>query len=315
MDRKKILTIFGAAWLSAMVLTWVLYTATKAPKQDKMTNVVAAARDMSIGTRVAKADVKLVPVRATDTPKGALLKLEDAIGRTLVYPITASEPLTSIRLTSQTSPEGIAATIPRGLRAVSVPFTDATGASGLVGPKSRVDVLYTRTGNAAEAMTVTVLEDVEVLSIGRTVEVPPAQAPGTKAAPRPTNQTATLLVSPDQSRKLELARNQGKISLILRNPLDSSTQTTQATTAVPGGERPSPATMDSIDPMLLAVMGKRGTKRGARTGMSNAEWNALIGEDGPKPPPKPKEEKKEPPKPRVVVDVFRGEKHTQEMFQ
>ena len=309
MDRKKILYIFGAAWLSAVGLTWVLYTTTKAPKQDKMVSIVAATRDMSIGTRVAKADVKLTPMRATDLPKGSMTKVEDAIGRALVYPISSNEPLTSIRLTSQAGAEGIAAVIPRGFRAVSVPFTDASGASGLVQPKSRVDVLFTRGGgNAAEAMTVTVLEDIEVLSIGRSVEVPIAAAPGTKQPARPSNQTATLLVTPDQARKLELAKNQGKISMSLRNPLDSGTQLSQS------AEKQQPATMDSIDPMLLAVMGKRGRKAPGRVG--TAEWNALIGEDGakavakPKPPAKP-----EPPKPRWVVDVFRGEKHTQELFQ
>lgn len=307
MDRKKILYIFGAAWLSAAVLTWVLYTTTKAPKQDKMVSIVAATRDMSIGTRVGKADVKLVPMRATDLPKGSLTKVDEAIGRAIVYPISANEPLTSIRLTSQAGAEGIASVIPRGFRAVSVPFTDASGASGLVQPKSRVDVLFTRSGgNASEAMTVTVLEDIEVLSIGRTVEVPIAAAPGTKQPARPANQTATLLVTPDQARKLELAKNQGKISMSLRNPLDSGTQLSQA-------ERPQPATMDSIDPMLLAVMGKRGRKAAPRVG--NADWNALIGEDGAKPVAKPKPGKPEPPKPRWVVDVFRGEKHTQELFQ
>jgi hypothetical protein len=39
-------------------------------------------------------------------------------------------------------------------------------------------------------------------------------------------------------------------------------------------------------------------------------WNALTGQ-----PDAKAKEKKEPPKPRVVVDVFRGEKHLQETFQ
>ncbi len=314
MDRQKILYLLGAAWLSAAVLTWFLYTSTKAPKQDKTVNVVAAARDMSTGVRVTKADLKLVAVREADVPRGAILKIDDAVNRALIYPVGANEPVTGIRLSSQGGAEGIAAVIPRGKRAVSVPFTDATGASGLITPRSKVDVLFTRAGgNASEAMTVTVLEDIEVLSIGRTIENPQlATAPGaTKAAPRPVsgNQNATLLVSPEQARKVELARNQGKISLSLRNPLDSGTPETSA------AERPSPATLDSIDPMLLSVLGKRGRRTATQRGLGSAEWNDLI--DGPKPLPKkePAPKKEPPPKPRVVVDVYRGEKHVQEMFQ
>jgi hypothetical protein len=47
-------------------------------------------------------------------------------------------------------------------------------------------------------------------------------------------------------------------------------------------------------------------------------WANLIAEDEeavkPKEPPKPPEPK-EPPKPRITVDVYRGEKHVQEIFQ
>ncbi len=312
------LYIFGAAWLSAALLTWFLYAKTKAPKTDKTEPVVAVTRDMSSGAKLTKADLKLIPIRVQDLPKGAMTKIDEAVGRVLVYPVAANEPLTPIRITAQAGQEGIASVIPRGYRAVSVPYTDATGAAGLVQPRSRVDVMFTRSGgNAAEAMTVTALEDVEVLSVGRTIDVQqisaPAGTPGTttKAPARPANQTATLLVTPEQARKLELAKNNGKISLALRNPLDSTTTNGNA-------ERPQAATMDTIDPALLAILGKRGRKAGPlRSSVANPnEWNALIGEDARPPVKKEAAPKKEPPpKPRVVVDVFRGDKHTQEQFQ
>jgi len=59
-----------------------------------------------------------------------------------------------------------------------------------------------------------------------------------------------------------------------------------------------------IDPETL--------KRGRRASTPNMQdpkvWANLTGV-------KPKEEKKEPPKPKLVVDVFRGDKHVQEIFQ
>ena len=119
------------------------------------------------------------------------------------------------------------------------------------------------------------------------------------------NRTATLLLTPDQAQKLELAKNQGKVSLSLRNPTDRSTR------------REANATlMEEIDPLLIARtnQGRRGLA-GRGSVRDPKAWAQLIGEpDPPKAPPKPVE-KKEPPKPRAVVDVFRGDKHVQEMFQ
>ena len=71
----------------------------------------------------------------------------------------------------------------------------------------------------AEAVTTTILEDIVVLSMGRVTEVAQNASIDPRAT-RPQSQAATLLVTPEQARKVELAKNQGKVSLSLRNPLD-----------------------------------------------------------------------------------------------
>ena len=304
MDRRKLLAIFGVAWVSAAALTWFLYVQTKAPKTEKTIRVVAAARDLPAGTKLSKGDLKLVTVVERELPRGAITITEEALGKALLYPLGANEPVTMTRLSRLSGAEGLSATIEPGMRAVSVSFTDSTGVSGLIPPRAHVDVLYTRTGSLPEAMTVTLLEDVVVLSIGRTTEVqqPAATKTGTANVTRSQNQTATLMVTPDQAKKLELAKNQGRISLALRNPLDRSTQ---ADTAA--------ATIETIDPMLLSRSSRRGNRMPKDIQDSKAWANLIAGEA---PPAKPKEEpKKDPPKPKHVVDVFRGDKHVQEIFQ
>jgi pilus assembly protein CpaB len=305
MDRQKLLMIFGLAWISAAVLTWFLYASTKAPKTEKTIRVVAAARDLPAGTRLAKSDLKFVNLAERELPRGAVTAANDVLGKALLYPVGSNEAITAGRLSRLGGAEGLPATIEPGMRAMSVPFTDSSGVSGLIQPRSHVDVLYTRTGSLTEAMTVTLLEDVIVLSIGRTTEVQPPSATaktGTTVT-RSQNQTATLMVTPDQAKKLELAKNQGRISLALRNPLDRSTVADT-----------SPATIETIDPMLLARSGRRPGRVPADVKDAKA-WAKLIAED--MAPPKPKEEPKakEPPKPKHVVDVYRGEKHVQEIFQ
>lgn len=303
MDRNRILTIFGAAWISAALLTWFLWAKTKAPKVEPTTRVVAVTRDLPAGSRLRREDLKVIEVFSRNLPQAAISSPNEAVGRALLYPVSAHEPLTATRLSSTTGAEGAAAVIEPGKRAVSVSFTDASGAAGLIQPQSRVDVLYTRTGSAVEALTVTVLEDVEVLSIGRALQVDPAQ----KAATSSTQQrTATLIVTPEQAQRLELARNQGRVSLSLRNPLDRSTQTNR-----------QPAAMEDLDPALITRSAARRLPKMPQIRDKRA-WANLIGEDEdavkPAAPPKPPEPK-EPPKPRITVDVYRGDKHVQEIFQ
>jgi pilus assembly protein CpaB len=304
MDRQKLLTIFGVAWLSAALLTWFLYAKTKAPKTEETVKILAAVRDLPAGTKLGKADLKLITVVRKDSPSGALSTPADALDRALLFPVGANEPITAARLASLAGAEGVAATIDPGMRAVSVAFTDASGASGLILPRSHVDVLYTKSGSVTEAITVTVLENITVLSVGRVTEVPTGAAAAKAGVRTSQNQTATLMVTPEQAQKLELAKNQGKISLALRNPLDNSTQ----------GEAAKASTLEHIDPMILYRSASRGKIRVPPPGVDlkdKSAWAQLVGDE----PPKPKAaEKKEPPKPKLVVDVYRGEKHVQEVF-
>ena len=223
MDRQKILLIFGGAWVSAILLTWFLYASTKAPRVEKTVAIQAAAHDMPAGTLLRKEDLKTVRFPEKDVPKAAILDQKLALNRPLLFPVSANEPITLSKIASATGAEGLAATIELGERAISVPISDVSGVSGLIQPRSHVDVLFTRPGSAVEAVTTTLLEDVVVLAIGRTTEGTSSSttaAATAQAAARPPAQSATLLVTPEQARKIELAKNQGKISLSLRNPLD-----------------------------------------------------------------------------------------------
>lgn len=288
MDRNKILLIFAGAWISAAVLTFFLYRSTRAPRVEKTVSILAATRDLPAGTRLQKGDLKQVRVFEGDAPKAAILDEKQALDHALLFPLSANEPVTAPKLAGNTGAEGLPATIEIGKRAIAVQINDASGVAGLIQPRAHVDVLFTKTGSMTEALTTTILEDVIVLAIGRTTEV-------TSAAPATTTQTATrtatLLVTPDQARALELAKNQGKISLALRNPLDQTTSS--------GGA----ATAQSLYSASAAK--KSATPRASKPAEApRAE------------PPKPVVVTAEPPpaQKRRLVDVYRGDKHTQEAF-
>jgi pilus assembly protein CpaB len=296
MDRQKMLLIFGGAWVSAALLTWFLYAQTKGPKTEKTLACVVANHDMQTGAKVKKSDIRLVRLPEKALPKSAITSEELAVDRVMLFPVSANEPLTNFKLTSTTRAEGLASTIEPGKRAISVQVTDTSGVAGLIQPRSHVDVLFTRPGSMAEAVTTTIMEDVVVLSVGRATEVNQSNAVDSRAS-RPSTTAATLVVTPEQARKLELAKNEGKISLSLRNPLDHS-----------DGVDNSPTTAEALNIAQQMIGRKRYKGPNVR---DPKVWEELtVGA-----PAKPKEEKKEPPKPRLVVDVYRGDKHVQEVFQ
>ncbi|MBI3698324.1 MAG: Flp pilus assembly protein CpaB [Acidobacteria bacterium] len=295
MDRKRVTVIFVVAWVSAALLSWFLYKSMRAPRQDRTTRVLAAGRNLPAGALLKDSDLKTVNLREQEAPPGALRRKEDAVNRALLVDVAANETLLDQKLARRTGTEGIAAIIDEGKRAVAVKIDSVSGAGELLEPGAHVDVLFTRPGKMSEAITTTILQNVKVLSVGRKVR------PGEKVDPKaPRLPVATLLVSPQDAQKLELAKNQGKISLVLRNPAD------------PGNmSKTEPVTTEILDPLaMMRGEAQRGRLKGRRGPGPGA------GPDAPEESPDLKVKKKpEPPPPKFVVDVFRGGKHTQEVFR
>jgi pilus assembly protein CpaB len=290
MERRRIIMLFAAAWVSAALLTWFLYAHTVAPQAERRTSILAAAHDLAVGQMIRKADLKSVAVLAKDMPKGSILAANDALNRVVLYPVSANEPLVSARLSRVSDAEGIPSTIDPGYRAVSVQITDVSGVAGLIEPGAHVDVLFTRPGTMTEAITSTILQNVKVLAMGHTVQLGQTVDPKAPKVP-----VATLIVTPDQAQTLELAKNQGRISLSLRNPMDNS-----------DGVDGLPVGADALDPSLPERLARERQLR------NPPNMNAPRAAE---PEPKPrKEEPAPPPPPRAVVDVFRGDKHVQEVF-
>jgi pilus assembly protein CpaB len=309
MDRQKKLLLFGAAWVSALLLTWFYYANAVAPKQVKTLRVVVAAHDMPVGTLLRKSDLKVVNYPENDIPKGALFASPNAENRVVMVPMNTNEPVLQGKLSDTTSVEGIASTIDRGYRAVSVQVTETSGVAGLIQPGSHVDVLFTRPGSMAEATTSMILQNVRVISTGRNIQAGQAVDPRAPKSP-----TVTLVLTPDDAQKLELAKNQGKIGLSLRHPLDT-TQNAKTETM----------TTEALDPMISARLAR--ARRGRTTNLTRANlddpnvWQELTGEKKPVDPRKAaleeeaRRKKAESEKPRIVVDVYRGDKHVQESFR
>jgi pilus assembly protein CpaB len=128
-----------------------------------------------------------------------------------------NEPLLEGKLAPRQGGAGLSATIPDGMRAVSVSVNDVIGVAGFVVPGTMVDVLVTGSTNPGVQntnVTRTILENVRVMAAGQKVEQDREGKPQTVPV-------ITLLVSPEDANSLTMASTQGRIQLALRNTLDS----------------------------------------------------------------------------------------------
>jgi pilus assembly protein CpaB len=159
-------------------------------------------------------DLQLIDWPA-DTPlPGSFSKIEGVVGRPLIYPLGAREPVLERDLAVAGSGIGLSVKIPPGMRATAVRSNEIVGVAGFLFPGSHVDVLATFTPpGSSGAITQTLLQDVEVLTAGQTIE------PDPQGKPQAVN-VVTLLLSPEDSQKLLLASGQGTIQFVLRNGID-----------------------------------------------------------------------------------------------
>src|SRR2546426_2193082 len=187
--------------------------------------VIVAARTLGLGTLLRDSDLKMGDWSGP-LPRGSLLRKEDVVGRGVMAAIYDGEPILENRLAPKGAGAGLAATIPAGMRAVAVRVNDIVGVAGFVVPGMRVDILISGTppgtqGSSNQTGTVsrTLLQNLEVLSAGQNFQK------DTEGKPVQV-QVVNLLVTPEQAEILNLASNETKIQLVLRNPLDTQTAKT-----------------------------------------------------------------------------------------
>ena len=217
MNRTRLLLIgFLALALGAFVSVLVYKNLqARGPSTEAGVDIVVAANDIQVGAKVEEHDIRLAKFPAVDVPQGAYTKRSQVLGRGVVVPITRGEFVLPTKLAPENAGSGLPSLIPPGMRAVSVRVNEVVSVAGFVTPGTRVDVLLTGTpGGSTESQTTTVLQNVPVIAAGHTLE--------RTATGEPQNTPViTLLVSPDDAQRLTLASSEGRIQLVLRNPLDT----------------------------------------------------------------------------------------------
>jgi len=207
------------ALVISLAVSYFLYSRIKRQfaKSVQPVKVVAAARELDAGVTITADAVTTIDWPVNFPLTGTTTKPQDVIGRMVVFPIAANEPVRESLLAAP-GVVGLTAKIPDGMRAVAVETNDVTNVSGFLFPGCRVDVLVTfRPDNARpdQDITATVLQNIEVLSTGERLQPDPSGKPQKV-------HTVTMLLTPDDSQKLVLAANKGTVQFVLRNGSDQA---------------------------------------------------------------------------------------------
>jgi pilus assembly protein CpaB len=241
--NKRFIGVLIFAFVVASAASLLLYRVLvnrpqPAKAAGEVARIVLAQRDLEVGTVLKEEDVHLADWPGV-VPTGAASKTSDVVGRGVITPIFAKEPVIETRLAAKGAGGGLAAMIPPGMRAVAVRVNEVVGVAGFVVPGMRIDVLISGSRPGGDpglgTITKTLLQNLEVLSAGQDFK---KDAEGKPVVVQVVN----LLVTPEQAEQLSLASSQTNIQLVLRNPLDHDVAKTPGTavTYLFNGGKPKP---------------------------------------------------------------------------
>jgi len=250
MNRNRIIVGLGVAIVVAFLASVFVYKQLEqasAVHPVAMQQIVVASEALPLGTRLTSSNIRLIPWPATDSIPGMLTRIEDGVDRAVITQVAPNEPILEAKLAPRSAGAGLPATIPQGMRAVSVAVNDVVGVAGFVTPGTSVDVLVTgqipgagQTGN--DNVTRVILENVRVLAAGQKSDQDRDGKPETVPV-------VTLLVMPEDAARLTMASTEGKIQLALRNTIDSGTVAPDAVLQASlfgGGAPPPPKTEPAV---------------------------------------------------------------------
>ena len=180
---------------------------------DSGVTVVVAAMEIPFGTKVEARHLRTITLPRSAQVGEVFSKPEDVTGLIALQKIISGEILLKARFADRSAGSTLAAIVKTDMRAVTVRVDDVIGVAGFLMPGNHVDVVAARMVNQ-RAVTETVLHDLNVLAVDQTA----AQDKDQPAVVR----AVTLEVSPKDAEILVRSREEGKIQLTLRNPLDKN---------------------------------------------------------------------------------------------
>lgn len=212
----------GAAWVANNWITARLLPSAQADTNTDM--VVVAAIEIPYGEKVQARHLRTLALPTGSAPEGSGSDPTEFEGRVATTKVQRGEILLQQRFVEHLAGSTLSAIVSPNMRAVSVRVDDVVGVAGFLLPGNRVDVLASRQVDR-KAYADIILSDIKVLAVDQVTSTDKNEPIIVRAV--------TLEMLPDQAVELVKARQEGKIQLSLRNPLDKSTHVVELAPAPP----------------------------------------------------------------------------------
>jgi pilus assembly protein CpaB len=245
MNFPKGIPLIVMAAVIGVVATYSVYRYANmkiAASVKPTSQVVVASNEIAPGTAISTAQVKVVAWPRELVPAKATTSINAVQGKVVILPIAKGEPVLLTKLAPEGGGSGLGSLLDETKRAFTVRVDDVSGVAGFIKPGDHVDVLaQLPTQDSKEFFSKAILQNIVVLTAGHTSEetLDQSDKSGKKDKKPVLVTTVTLKLSLEQAEILNLASNQGKIRLVLRNRLNLASLTTQgvATSDLLGGSR------------------------------------------------------------------------------
>lgn len=199
--------------------------AEKGPVAPSTVGYFVAVRALPRGTLAREEDFTVRSVPPDRVPQGAILEtpetkigLPGALVRKFVE---AGSPITLQDILRPRDRGFLASVLAPDSRAISLKVDEESGVAGLIRPGDHVDVVLTQVFEKADparrAMSETVLRNVRIIAIDQ--EIAQGGRPIAAAMARMA-QTVSLELTPEQVKKVSVAKQLGTLSLAVRAAVD-----------------------------------------------------------------------------------------------
>jgi pilus assembly protein CpaB len=183
--------------------------------------IYVALQNVNVGDPLTEKMVALEEWPKDKVPIGAITKWEDVEDRRPRTNIYQGEPLLENKLLAKGERSDPIQGVPAGMRLKTISVDARKSAAGLLSPGDRVDVqIYVRANpehGIASPFTKIFLQNIRVYAVDQTID---KAVDGEEE--RNVAKTVSLIVTPAQANRINLAENMGEISLIPRNPDDDA---------------------------------------------------------------------------------------------
>lgn len=246
--NKNILIVLGGAVLVAFLVALLVQASIggkkEAPVQAaKEVNILVAVKDLKAGVVLAEGDTVWKSWPENAIFPGAVVQRDkktasEALSGRLKDDIKAGDPVLSSAVLGGREGNVVANLLPEGMRAVSIPVSAESMVAGFLKPGDYVDVVLTYKASFStddpspkvqemvqrnlDRMAVeTILQNIKVLAVDQSAGAEPGKDAGKDSGKdAKLGKTVTLAVSRQDSEKLVLGGQLGKLTLVLRGPGD-----------------------------------------------------------------------------------------------